>query len=399
MSGGHHEHEEVLPLLDTYEPPAADLDRMGRLGLGVGGAAALATVALAIGNPAQFFRSYLVAYVWVFGIAMGSFGLMSIHHLSSGAWGIMVRRIFEAATRTIPALSVAFVPIALGVRLIYPWARRGAPHEGFRGAYLTTNGFIGRAAFAFVAWSVLALLLSRLSLQQDETGDRGLRQRMRALAAGGICLHVILMTFCAIDWLMSLSNGWASTIYGFYVMVGQLVAALAFVILTSVFLATRPPLEGRFRAVHFHDYGKLLLAFTMIWAYFAVSQFLIIWSGNLPEETSWFMGRMIGGWRWFSVFLVFAHFVFPFVLLLSRNLKRDKKRLARVATLMLFVRWLDIHWLAAPAFSDEAGIHPLDVTTALALGGLWFYLFTRELKSRSLLPVKDPVLKGALGHG
>jgi hypothetical protein len=386
-------------MLPTYAPPSADLDRIGRTGLIVGGASALATAALAFANPAQFFRSYLVAFIWVFGCAMGCFGLMMLHHLSSGAWGLMIRRIFEAAARTIPLLGVAFIPIALGVKSIYPWAAPDAHQEGFRAAYLTTNGFIARAAVAFALWSILALVFSRLSLQQDETGASALRRRMRAVAAGGVCLHVLLMTFCAIDWLMSLSPGWASTIYGFYVIVGQVIAALAFVILVSLFLATRAPLEGRFRAVHFHDYGKLLLAFTMIWAYFGVSQFLIIWSGNLPEETSWFMGRMIGGWKWFSVLLVFAHFVFPFVLLLSRNLKRDKTRLARVAGLMLFVRWLDIYWLAAPAFSDHVAIHPLDITTALALAGLWFFVFTQNLKTRSLLPVKEPALKEALGHG
>jgi hypothetical protein len=398
MSGGHH-HEEVLPMLPTYAPPAADLDRLGRTALIVGGAAALATAALAFGDPVQFLRSYLVAFVWVFGFAMGCFGLMMLHHLSSGAWGLMIRRIFEAASRTIPLLGIAFVPIAVGVRSIYPWARPDAHHEGFRGAYLTISGFMVRAAVAFVLWSALALLFSRLSLQQDETGASALRRRMRAVAAGGVCLHVLLMTFCAVDWLMSLSNGWASTIYGFYVIVGQVIAALAFVILVSLFLATRAPLEGRFRSIHFHDYGKLLLAFTMIWAYFAVSQFLIIWSGNLPEETNWYMGRMIGGWKWFSILLVFSHFVFPFVLLLSRNLKRDKKRLAKVAALMLVVRWLDIHWLVAPAFSDHVSIHPLDITTALALSGLWFFVFTQQLKTRSLLPVKEPALKEALGHG
>lgn len=395
---GHH-HEEVLPLLDTYSPPAADLDRLGRTALIVGGAAALATLGLGLLNPTQFLQSYLVAFVWVFGFAMGCFGLMMLHHLSGGAWGLMIRRIFEAAARTIPLLGVAFVPIALGVRVLYPWAHRDAEHEGFRGAYLTTNGFVIRAAIAFVLWSTLALVFSRLSLQQDKTGASALRRKMRAVAAGGVCLHVLLMTFCAIDWLMSLSNGWASTIYGFYVIVGQVISALAFVILVSLFLATRAPLEGRFRSVHFHDYGKLLLAFTMIWAYFAVSQFLIIWSGNLPEETNWYMGRMVGGWKWFSVLLVFSHFVFPFVLLLSRSLKRDKKRLAKVAVLMLVVRWLDIYWLAAPAFSDHVGLHPLDITTAIALGGLWFFVFTQQLKTRSLLPVKEPALKEALGHG
>jgi hypothetical protein len=396
---GHHDHEEVLPLLSTYEPPAADLDRVGRIGLIAGGAGAVATAGLAFADPGQFLRSYLVAFVWVFGAAMGCFGLMMLHHLSSGAWGLMIRRIFEAASRTIPLLAVAFVPIAVGVRSIYPWAAPGAHTEGFRGHYLTTSGFMGRAAISFVLWSLLALAFARFSLQHDQTGGTALRRRMRAIAAGGVCLHVILMTFCAVDWLMSLSNGWASTIYGFYVIVGQVITALAFVILISVFLATRAPLQGRFRSVHFHDYGKLLLAFTMIWAYFGVSQFLIIWSGNLPEETSWFMGRMVGGWRAFSVLLVFAHFVFPFVLLLSRNLKRDKTRLARVALLMLVVRWLDLHWLVAPAFSDHITITPLDITTPVALGGLWFFAFTRLLKTRSLLPVKEPALKEALGHG
>jgi hypothetical protein len=322
-----------------------------------------------------------------------------LHHLSGGAWGLMIRRIFEAATRTIPLLGVAFVPIALGIKKIYPWAGPAVHQEGFRAVYLTPSGFVLRAAAAFVFWSALALVVSKLSLEQDETGSSRLRRRMRAIAAGGVCLHVLLMTFCAIDWLMSLSPGWVSTIYGFYVIVGQVIAALSLVILVSLFLATRAPLEGRFRSVHFHDYGKLLLAFTMIWAYFAVSQFLIIWSGNLPEETTWYMGRMIGGWKWFSLVLVFAHFVLPFVLLLSRNLKRDKNRLAKVALLMLVVRWLDIDWLVAPAFSEHVSVHPLDVTTALALSGLWFFVFTRELKSRSLLPVREPALKEALGHG
>jgi len=394
-----HHHEELLPLLDTYTPPAADLDRLGRISLVVGGAAALATAAMAFFDPAQFFQSYLVAFVWVFGVALGCFGLMAIHHLSSGAWGLMIRRILEAATRTIPLLAILFVPIPLGMRSLYVWARPGAPEEGFRAMYLTPRGFVARAAVAFVLWSVLAFGISALSLRQDQTGDPKLRKRMQRMASGGICLHVLLMTFCAIDWLMSLSPEWASTIFGFYVIVGQVVAALAFVILMSLFLASRAPLEGRFRSDHFHDYGKLLLAFIMIWAYFAVSQFIIIWSGNLPEETSFYMVRIIGPWRWFSVLLVFSHFVLPFVLLLSRNLKRDKTRLARVAGLMLVVRWLDLYWLAAPAFSPHASLHALDVTTALALSGIWFFVFTRQLKTRSLLPIHEPQLKEALGHG
>jgi hypothetical protein len=324
---------------------------------------------------------------------------MTLHHLSRGGWGMMIRRIFEAATRTIPLLAALFVPIALGIKTLYPWARPGAHEEGFRAHYLTPSAFILRAVACFALWSIFSFVLSRMSLRQDKTGERRLRRSMQRIASGGVCLHVLLMTSCSIDWLMSLSPGWSSTIYGFYVIVGQVVAALAFVILVSLFLAGRAPLEGRFRPDHFHDYGKLLLAFIMIWAYFAVSQFIIIWSGNLPEETTWYMGRMNGGWKWMSLVLVFAHFFLPFVLLLSRNLKRDKTRLARVAAMMLVVRWLDVYWLAAPAFSDHVALHPLDVTAPIALAGLWFFVFTRELKTRSLLPVREPALKEALGHG
>jgi hypothetical protein len=394
-----HHQEEALPLLGTYAPPSADLDRLGRTSLIIGGVAAVATLALGAMNPAQFFRSYLVAFVWVLGFAMGCFGLMVLHHLSGGAWGLMIRRIFEAATRTLPFFAVAFIPVVLGLKTLYPWARPDAPPAGFRSVYLTPTGFVLRALVSFAAWSAFAFVLSRLSLLQDQTGDRKLRRRMQSIASGAVCLYVILMSVCAIDWLMSLSPGWSSTIYGFYVIVGQVVSALSFIILVALFLATRAPLEGRFRAENFHDYGKLLLAFIMIWAYFSVSQFIIIWSGNLPDETSWYMGRTIGGWRWFSILLVFAHFILPFVLLLSRNLKRDKTRLAGVAGMMLVARWLDNYWLAAPAFSDHVMPSPLDVTTALALGGIWFFLFVRELKSRSLLPSRERALKEALGHG
>jgi hypothetical protein len=394
-----HHHEATMPLLSTYAPPAADLDRLGRTGLVLGGAGALATAGFAFVNPDRFFQAYLTAYVWVLGIALGCFGLMCIHHLSRGGWGLMIRRTLEAATRTLPYLALAFAPIPLGMKALYPWAREHGHGHGLRAVWLTPNGFIGRAAVCFAIWSIFAFVLSRMSLRQDKTGELRLRKRMQTISSAALVLHVLAMTSCGVDWLMSLTPHWSSTIYGFYLIVGQVVAALAFIIVVSVFLAGRAPLAGRFRTEHFHDYGKLLLAFIMIWAYFSVSQFLIIWSGNLPEETSWFMSRMKGGWKYFSLVLVGLHFVLPFVLLLSRNLKRDAARLSRVAGMMLLVRWLDLHWLVAPAFSENANFHPLDITAVLALGGIWCFLFTRELKSRSLLPDREPALKEALGHG
>jgi hypothetical protein len=395
----HHGHEERLPLLDTYTPPAADLDRIGRIALIAGVVGAVATVVFAFVDPAQFFLSYLVAYIWVFGIALGCFGLMALHHLSGGAWGLMIRRVLEAATRTIPLLALLFLPVFFGMKQLYPWARSALEGESFRTLYLTPRGFVVRAIVSFALLSLLALTLSSMSLRQDKTADPSLRRRMQHVASGGAVLYVLLMTICAIDWLMSLSPNWASTIYGFYVIAGQVVAALSFVILIALFLSNRAPLAGRLRPVHFHDYGKLLLAFVMIWAYFAASQLIIIWSGNLPEETTWYMARTSAGWKTFSVLLVFAHFVLPFALLLSRSLKRDRGRLARVAVWMLIVRWLDLYWLAAPALSSDIQFHLVDITAAVALFGIWFFLFIQQLKTRSLLPVHDRFLEEALGHG
>lgn len=388
-----------MPLLATYAPPAADLDRIGRTALIAGIVGALGTAGLGFTNPDRFFQSYLTSYIWALGISLGCFALMCVHHLSRGGWGLMIRRIFEAATRTIPMLALAFIPIPFGLKKLYPWAAGHDHGSHFRAMYLTPNGFVGRAIGCFVIWTIFATIFSRLSLRQDKTGDGRLQKKMQRLAAGGIILHVLAVTSCAIDWLMSLTPHWMSTIFGFYVIIGQGVAALAFIIIMSVFLSGRAPLAGRFRPDHFHDYGKLLLGFIMIWAYFSVSQFLIIWSGNLPEETTWYMARMNGGWKLFSLALVLLHFVLPFVVLLSRNLKRDGGRLVKVALMMLVVRWLDLHWVVAPAFSEHANLHPLDLTTALALGGTWFFFFTRELRSRSLLPDREPGLKEALGHG
>lgn len=394
-----HHHEATLPLLATYAPPTADIDRIGRTSLIIGVVGLLASAGLGFTNPDRFFQSYLTSYVWVLAIPLGSFGLMCIHHLSRGGWGLMIRRTLEAATRTIPMLALAFAPIPFALKKLYPWAAGHDHGSHFRAHYLTPGGFIGRAIGFFVIWTLFATIFSRLSLKQDKTGDGRLEKKMQRIAAAAVILHVIGVSSAAIDWLMSLTPHWMSTIFGFYMVIGQGVAALAFIILVSLFLANRAPLEGRFRADHFHDYGKLLLAFIMIWAYFSVSQFLIIWSGNLPEETGWYMNRVNGGWKFFSLVLVLFHFVLPFVLLLSRNLKRAAPRLAKVAAMMLLVRWLDLHWLVAPAFSNHMNFNPLDFTTAFGLGGIWFFLFTRELRTRSLLPDRERGLKEALGHG
>ena len=383
----------------SYQPPAdlARLHRRGGLFGALGVAASLVGFAL---QPTQFFHSYLVAWLFWLGIAVGSLAIVMLHHLTRGGWGLMVRRSLEAATRTLPALAILFVPILLGMQAIFPWARPEAAEDPLiqqKAAYLNPTAFTLRGVLYLAIWALFAFLLSWLSLRQDRTGDLALFQRMKIVAAPGLAIYCLLATFASVDWLMSLDPHWYSSLFGVYFIVGQGLSALAFLIVMAVYLSQREPMEALFKPHHFHDYGKLMLAFVMIWAYIAISQLLIIYSANLPEEVGWYLERSHGAWLWVSVVLALFHFLLPFLLLLSRDLKRNAKLLSRVAVLVLVMRFVDLYWLAAPSFGHEGlAFHWLDVTTVIGIGGIWFALFTGQLKRRPLLPIRDPFLEEAL---
>jgi hypothetical protein len=312
----------------------------------------------------------------------------------------MVRRVLEASASTLPFLALLFVPLLLGVGRLYPWARA---HEGpahFQEAWLNVPFFTVRTLVYFAAWIALAARVRGLSFRQDEPHDRGLLRRLRSAGAPGLALYCLTATFASIDWLLSLRTGWGSTIYGVYFVGGHAVSALAFTVLVAAFLARRGPMGALLQPSHFHDYGKLLHAFVLLWAYFGFSQFLIIWSANLPEEAGWYADRIGGGWRWVSLSLVLFHFAVPFALLLSRSLKRDPRRLARVAALLFVMRWVDLFWLVAPAFHPgRLSVHWLDLAAPVALGGGWLWLFARALRRRPLVPLHDPDLAAVVAHG
>lgn len=395
--------ERAGAMQERIDAGGPGLVRVQRIALGIGLGAGLLCAIGAFLDPAQFFKSYLVAFVYWLTIPLGCFGLMMLHHLSGGAWGIMIRRILEASSRTLPVIALFFVPIVFGLQDLYRWARPEVAatdhHIHGQAGYLNVPFFLARAAAYFVIWCGLALWLSRLSQKQDEAPSGAIDARMQRVSAVGIILFGITITLASIDWIMSLDSTWFSSIYGFYVGGGAGISALAFTVLVLLFLSGRPPLAGRVRPAHFHDYGKLLLAFVVLWAYFGVSQLIIIWQGQIPEETSWYEGRLLGSWRWVTVALILLHFALPFFLLLSRNLKRDVGRLARVAVLLLVMRWVDLFWLAAPALSpDRFALHWLDLAAPLALGGVWIAVFTAELARRPLLPRGDPHLEEALAH-
>jgi len=283
----------------TELPPRPEWDRVQRTALFAGGIGLGLCVLGGIFDRGQFFRSYLVAFVFCLGVPLGCFGIAMLHHVSSGAWGLMIRRQLEAAARTLPWTALFFVPLLFGVGKLYPWAdpaRVASDHLlKHQEPYLNVPFFTARAVLYFLVWTGLACVLDRLSRREDATGDPGLSRRMRLISAPGLALFCVAGTFASIDWLMSLDSHWSSTIYGFYVVGGQVVSALAFVILMGLFLATRRPMAGVLRPVHFHDYGKLLLAFVVLWAYFAASQLSIRYQGNIAEEVSWYRGRLLRG--------------------------------------------------------------------------------------------------------
>jgi len=377
--------------------------RAGRAALGIGLAASAVCLLGVFLNPAQFYRSYLVAFVFWIGIPLGSLAIALLHHLTGGDWGLMARRILEAASRTIPWMAIGFLPILLGLGHLYLWARpdvvAGDPLLQHKAPYLNPGAFTLRAAIYFALLGGISFLVNRWSQMQDHGSELGLRRRMRLFAGPGLALHCLVVTFLGIDWLMSLDPHWFSSIYGVYVMGGYGLAALAFLIVAAHWLAQRPPMAEVLRPRHFSDYGNLMLAFLMLWGYFSISQLIIIWSANLPEEITWYVARLRGAWGKVGLVLVLAHFALPFALLLSRTVKTTARYLRAVALAVLVMRWVDLYWQAGPVFHPEGvRLHWLDLATVLALGGLWVALFVHELGRRPLLPLGDPALAEALPH-
>jgi hypothetical protein len=378
----------------------ADFDRFRQRALIIGGVG-LALCALGwLTNPDQFYRSYLVGFMFCNGLALGCLAIACLHQLSGGAWGAVIRRILESAMRTFPVTLVLFLPLLFGIHNLYVWsdpavvaADKALQHKA---AYLNVPFFIGRAGLYFAIWLIVAHFFNKWSLEQDRTGAESWGSKMQGLAGPGLLLYGATVTFSSIDWVMSLDPHWFSTIYGILFIGGQGVSALSFVIAVIVLISSRPPFSEVITSKHLRDLSTLLFAFVMLWAYFNFSQFLLIWAGNLPEEIPWYVKRMEGGWLWVGLCLVLFHFAVPFLLLLSRDIKSKPKLMAAVAVWLLVMRVVDLYWLSA---SDRLHLHWLDIAAPVGLGGVWIAAFFWQLKQRPLLPLHDPELEEALEHG
>jgi hypothetical protein len=399
-----------MTTLSTSELPA--LGRLQQRALIVGAIALVAGAVGAATNIDQFFASWLIGFLFCLSLSLGCLGLLMLQHVSGGQWGMVGRRVFEAGSRLLPVVALLFVPLLFGMPKIFLWARPEAVASShilqMKAPYLNFSFFLVRAVIYFLFWMMLVVLLNKWSAAQDN--GEGVTKvdsiRYRKVSAPGLLFLVITVTLASIDWVMSLEPDWFSTIFGLLWIVGYGLTGLALTIIVLAAIHRDNPAGSLLTPRHFHDLGKLLLAFVMLWAYLSFSQFLIIWSGNLPEEIPWYVERIRGSWGAIAIALVVFHFFVPFALLLSADLKKKSGMLAKLALFILAMRLIDLIWYVAPAFRhmtpEGAGVshglmpmHWMDIAIPVGLTGLWIFLCVRQLRSRALFPMNDPYLKEA----
>jgi len=382
--------------LDLMAPPIVKTIQQRSLLFGLVFAAI--SLALAFLRPDEFFRAYLLGYMAWLGVGLGSMAILMIRHLTGGGWGMVIRRILGAAMRCLPLMALLFIPILFGLPKLYIWARPldsiADKHlrehlQDITKSYLTVQGFVVRAAIYLAIWNLLSFLLTKWSREQDKPPSRDNTDRFKAVSGPGLILYAFTISFAAIDWIMSIDPSWISTIYGLLILIGELLSAMCFAVVVERILVNYKPMSELLKPSFVHDHGKWMLTFIMVWAYFSFSQWLIIWAGNLPDEITWYMRRLNGGWGFVGLTLVVFEFAVPFVLLLSRPFKRDIRRLVWLAVWIMVMRYLDLFWIIEPNFSTTLTVTLADVVVPVAIGGFWLAYFSHNLNSLPLLPAYD----------
>jgi len=387
--------------IDPQSYRLSGADNFGKNLYILGGAAILLTFIGYFVDTSQFFFSYLVAYVFWVTIGLGALFFVLLHHLTGAVWSVVLRRITETLMKVLPYMVVLFIPVVFGLHDLYHWSHADAvAHDPLlqkKAAYLNVPFFVIRTLIYFAVWYLITRKLYKTSLEQDSNPQTEQIQRMRRVSAPGMVIFAITTSFAAFDWLMSLDPHWYSTIYGVYVFSGGLLAFLAFITLFCIWLRKRNVLNEVITIEHFHDLAKLMLAFTIFWAYMAFSQYFLIWYANIPEETIFYLHRWEGSWKIFSMTLVFGHFLLPFVILLPRATKRNLGVLKFISIWLLVMHWVDIYWLAVPTLHHH-GIHLsfMDLTAFLGVGGLFLALFWRNLIRNPLVPAGEPTLQRSI---
>ena len=406
-------HAKIQKPEDITIPPSSFLAKLPMLG-GILAVAGLgATLASAFGeNKARAMFSYLWAFEVVLGIALGGLGWLLIDHTVRSGWGIVVRRLVETTSATLPVFALLWIPIGfLGYHELFPWT-----HETdailVKKAWFLNSGFWYARSFIYLAvWSGLGWFLYSQSVKMDSLAENpSERERMvhviRKVCAGGIWLYGLSLSFAAIDWVMSLQPHWYSTIFGVYFFAASILAFFAFVTLMSMAVQSSGALKTAINTEHFHDLGKFVFGYTIFWAYIAFSQFVLIWYANIPEETEFFMVRNEGGWQYISYGLPLAHFFVPFLFMLSRKIKRNRSLLAAGAIWTLVMHCVDMYWMVMPNFEAHGEGHHdphlafsyLDFTALLGMAGVFLAVYGLLLNRNKVVPINDPRLEESLAH-
>ncbi len=371
--------------------------------LGIG---ALVISAIAwVTDPEQFYFSYLIGWIFCVSVSLGGLFFVLIQHLTQAKWSVVIRRISEALIWSFPLLVLLGIPLLFGLHDLYHWTHlelfdpaSTSYDELIAGkeSYLNLPFFYGRLTFYFLFWIYISYRLYTLSIRQDVDPHPDIPKQQRRVSAWGLAVTAITTAFAGFDILMSLDPHWFSTIFGVYFFAGSFMAIMAFTILVSMTLQKAGMLQDSVTKEHYQDLGKFLFGFVVFWAYIAFSQYMLIWYGNIPEETVFYRHRLEHGWEAYSAVLLVAHFIIPFVILISRTAKRSAPVLAFMCVWLLAMHWFDFFWVAMPVHLEYPALHLVDISSVVGLFSVVVGVVMYRLSRHSLVPERDPNLAKSL---
>ncbi|PWB73657.1 hypothetical protein C3F09_04955 [candidate division GN15 bacterium] len=351
----------------------------------------------------RFFHAYLAALVCWLAIALGALFFVMVHYLVSARWSVVLLRLSENVALSIPYLAVLFIPVLFGLGHLYHWSHADvvAADEMLqnKSGYLNAPFFIVRTVIYFAIWSFLAGYLNRMSVKQDAGYDQARTDRVKWVAAVGMIAYALSVTAASFDWLMSLDAHWYSTIFGVNYFAAGLLTFVSVLVLLAIVLRRNGVLTETITVEHYHDLGKLIFAFTIFWSYTNFSQYLLIWYGNIPEETIWYADRWVGSWKTISLIIIFGHFAVPFIVLMTRSAKRSLTVLGVTAAWMVLMHYIEMYWLVYPTYIEHgASFGWMEPVTFVGIGAIVFWVFWSKCAKERLVPINDPKLQGSIDH-